>query len=113
MRPPEARIMGRALQQMATLLTEVGIAAPETSTHVNEAATSLLRQGDNTAWTYYLDLARPIVFAPASHPTHGSIHPTIGAHISVKEDTGGLPPFEKLMLALEITNAAGERVQRW
>jgi hypothetical protein len=98
---------------MGSLLVEVGIAAPETSAHVNEAATALMRQGNKTAWTYQLDLARPIVFAPAKHPKHGFIHPRIGAHISVKEGKDARPPFELLKLSLEIINNAGERIQRW
>jgi hypothetical protein len=113
MRPPEARIMGMALRHMGSLLAEVGIAAPETSANVNEAATALMRQGNKTAWTYQLDLARPIVFAPVQHPKHGLIHPRIGAYISVKESADSHPPFEVLKLSLEITNKGGEKVQRW
>lgn len=98
---------------MGSLLIEVGIAAPETSANVNEAATSLIRQGNKTAWTYQLDLARPIIFEPVEHPKHGFIHPRVGAHVSVKEGKDAHPPFESLKLSLEITNNAGERVQRW
>jgi hypothetical protein len=105
--------MGRALQHMANLLVEVGIVEPESSANVTEAATALIRQGNKTAWTYQLDLARPIIFAPVQHPKHGSIHPRIAAHISVLEAEDAHPPFEVLKLALEITNSRGERIQRW
>jgi hypothetical protein len=105
--------MGKALQHMGSLLVEVGIAAPETSANVNEAATALMQQGTKTAWTYQLDLARPLIFAPAHHAKHGFIHPRIGAHISVKEGKDAHPPFEVLKLSLEISNDAGERIQRW
>jgi hypothetical protein len=105
--------MGLALRQMSSLLVEVGIAAGETTSNVNEAATSLIRQGGKTAWTYHLDLARPIVFSPAPHSKYGSIVPRIGAYIAVKEGRDADPPFEILKLSLEITSAAGEKLQRW
>jgi hypothetical protein len=105
--------MGRALQYMGSLLLEEGIAAPETSANVNEAASALMQYGNKTSWTYQLDLARPIVFAPAQHPKYGSVQPRIAAHISVKESKDARPPFEILKLSLEITNVAGESLQRW
>jgi hypothetical protein len=105
---------GAAMSAVANKLLEADIVSPEGFSVLSRVATDIARRKTDLTWSIEVDRGQPILFQKVRDRSGAMVSPVLMAKgITVTQDDRHTPPFDRLDIALEISDELNRPMARW